>query len=72
MILIKHRHVTGVYLCYGPAALHYWGPREEARTFPAEMARDLLISFPKWELLLGVSQSEAVIEVDPTPVTLPP
>ena len=70
-ILIKHRSVSGVYLCHeGPH--WYWGPKEQAKIYSSEMVSQLLLSYPKWEEVIGVSQEEALVEIDQTPVTVPP
>ena len=68
---IKHREVSGVYLCH--EGIHwYWGPRELAKEYTVGMAVDLIRSFPNWGFMLGVDQYDALVEIDHTPATLPP
>lgn len=70
-ILIKHRTVSGVYLCN--EGIHwYWGPREQAKVYSAQMAATLIKAFPNWNYFLGINQEDALVEIDPTPVTVPP
>ena len=71
MILIKHRTIGGVYLCN--EGLHwYWGPKEQAKVYSADMAANLIKAFPSWRYLIGVDQEDAMVEIDATPVTVPP
>lgn len=70
-IVIAHRTVPGVFLCHeGPH--WYWGPREEAKEYSIETAKELVRSFPAWEDILGVSCVDAKVEIDRTPTTAPP
>lgn len=71
-IVIAHKEVSGVFLCQ--EGIHwYWGPREQAKEYSVEMAVDLIRSFPRWQYLLGVDQSEALVQIDPrTRSTAPP
>lgn len=70
-ILIKHRTISGVYLCNdGPH--WYWGPKEQAKIYSEDTVHQLLVSYPRWEEIIGVSPDVAVIEMDPTPVTVAP
>lgn len=70
-ILIKHRDVSGVYLCHeGPH--WFWGPLEQATFYSIETAASLVKSFPLWNELLEVDQEDALIEIDFTPETVPP
>lgn len=70
-VVIAHRSVAGVYLCQ-EGLQPFWGPREYAKEYSTDMVQTLLLSYPRWEYFLGVSQDEARIEIDRTPETLAP
>ena len=71
-LVIAHREVSGVYLCH--QGIHwYWGPRENAIEYSMDTAQKLIKSFPDWKQVLGVSQEESRVEIDPrTFSTAPP
>lgn len=70
-IVIAHRTVPGVFLCH-EGQHWYWGPREDAKEYSIETAKELVRSFPEWESILGVSCNDAKVEIDRTPVTIAP
>ncbi len=72
---VRHATYSDMYLCNdvaGNLSSWYWGPKEQAVMYSGDVARQLIHSFHDWTKVLGVTQEEALIEVDSTPVTLAP
>jgi hypothetical protein len=71
-LVIAHREVSGVFLCH--EGIHwYWGPREQAKEYSLDTARELMKSFPDWKGILGVDCHDALVQIDPrTRSTAPP
>lgn len=72
---VRHADYSDRYLCNdtaGNLSSWYWGPKEQAVMYSGATALQLVQAFPNWQSVIGVSQKDAVIEVDSTPVTLVP
>lgn len=71
-VFIKHREVSGVYLCQEDIHF-YWGPQEQAKVYGAREVFELLKAFRTgWEPILSVGLDEATVELDTTSETVPP